>query len=726
MPIQTYQDLMAKRKSLKTSEYSSYFIAFNNLESNLDALNDIDESYLKEEIGKYKDALVEIRHAMDGGGNRVKCEEALKVMSGFKDFLLSGKGKNNYTRLIDDQELVDEKFPQAAMNPALVNKYLEQISDFFDLGIKVDELKAANEKLEKNPELDRRKINTEKVVNAEQLMALKSVGKNFLEQGCKEQKAVFKMQQELGGFLTNLEEKIEKDNKKDPVDQEIFEKFSKFYQATKTLTDAPNKVPLDTISINEALQTFAEMSSYLKEYNNDGKTNYMNFKQIAEKMDPKKVPLNNFSYGINMMDKVLCTGFDMDGIGRQRPYRMSTYTADKWIENYQKYYSDEKVKNADNRATYFASVMAARMLSDSVRGDQSTLKENIRNFEIEKHAAEIANTEEFKSFMKYLNENPKKMAEAEKAISRDKGHGGAFEDMFKEYLTNLPAGELGTSRILDRYMPRTIDRIDALKKQAEKLMKEGKTAEKQAAEILLLRDYAHAMRNTKETLYKKIPTGRDLKEEVKNLADEQYIKEMVAKDPETKTRLLKGHGGLLREHLANPKVIDAFVSKRENDGIAYTNTILQANYYPNRVEDNMTRAYELKETLQAALNTKNQDSRKIDALCNEAKNLIAEEIVLYLRNKQLGEDNEKQINWKNVDKAKNDLLENKDFIKTLLPKNSPKEYLEHLEEIGKGGDCLSEFVNKTAFEIQQKAGPEKAGKLMGAQLQIKQPSAPAL
>ena len=104
--IMTADEYLKANSELDQNKKKNLFIAEGNLGSLLNELNTIDKSYLKETLEPYANAIKTLKNTT----GKKELNQALKTMSGFKDFLLSeNNGKTNYRRILDDQSLLDEK-----------------------------------------------------------------------------------------------------------------------------------------------------------------------------------------------------------------------------------------------------------------------------------------------------------------------------------------------------------------------------------------------------------------------------------------------------------------------------------------------------------------------------------------------------------------------------------------------------------------------------------------
>ena len=229
-------------------------------------------------------------------------------------------------------------------------------------------------------------------------------------------------------------------------------------------------------------------------------------------------------------------------------------SAARWIESYKQEITNNsgliRKKVPDYPASYIARIMAARELSNSVRGKKSTLNQQIDDpAKITRRAAEIMANKSFKDFAAKLSKG-ENLSKVEAIFKKTHSHGGELDDMFRDYLTKRPAGELENDPDLKRWMPTVKQRVEYLQSEAAKVQKENKTPYKEAAEILLLRQAAEVKRGGKG-LEANVPVigekgASSLQASVKNYTDDPKFKEAFDQ-PDVKKYILSGHGGEMAE-----------------------------------------------------------------------------------------------------------------------------------------------------------------------------------
>ena len=309
---------------------------------------------------------------------------------------------------------------------------------------------------------------------------------------------------------------------------------------------------------------------------------------------------------------------------------------------------------------------------------------------------------EFKKFMETLRNDPQKMATAMKHANST-GHGGALEDMFREYLLNKPAGELTNDPLLARYMPTALDRIEVLQNQAKAALKEGKTPEKAMAEIAVVRDFVRATQNSKETLKVKIPANGKLQEETNTLANSNFMKE-CAKKPNITNLIKEGHGGKMVEEINNG-ISGSLGQYLSNENRIFINYKFNANSFPNKLAENSDNAKKLFEEIKAeqAKNIPNKD--KLNELGKFGKEIIAESIALNALWQESDYSSDTAINWKKINKAKTALLENEVVRNALFKGKDINEISKQLESFGTDRKPTN-FCNKATADLKKALAPD--------------------
>ncbi len=295
--------------------------------------------------------------------------------------------------------------------------------------------------------------------------------------------------------------------------------------------------------------------------------------------------------------------------------------------------SQEIDKHIDN----VFRIMAARQLADSDRGSSEKLKKAVfTGDEVEERVDEMKNDPMFKQFLNDVKSDRNLYNKLIKAASSKSGHGGKLDDIYKEYVKNLPARNLHNTRINERYMPTVKERIEILQNKAKN---EKNLPEEAAAEIVVLRNLSRAEIGKAKTLDKKIPCFEQdsLAYESTKLSRNDYFNDSFGKNTVATGLLLKGHGGdmlqFLRDHfdevvenqkrmeaqtiedmqdrisddMLEPGAIEVQQKKWEEDK-AFTKSILEENLVGTNLERLQAEAKALAKDLNAVI--KNEKALK--------------------------------------------------------------------------------------------------------------------
>ena len=385
-------------------------------------------------------------------------------------------------------------------------------------------------------------------------------------------------------------------------------------------------------------------------------------------------------------------------------------TASEWIRSFKKQDTDPILRDPDYPSDKFAKIMAARMLVNSERNKKDRLVANsLSEKQITDKAEELKNDPTFQKFIRDLKNSPKKLALAEAAASAaSRGHGGVLDDQFKEYLKNLPAGELPNKDIHARYLPTVKERIEILQNRA----KNQASPYAEAAEIVVLRNLIKAERNKKAKLDAPIPTAgtRDtLREDTETLKDSEDFREAV-NDPDIKKLVAEGHGGLMSEKLRQkPMDLDA-------------DDILSANSAKGKMERCRDEADRLHQKL---LTT--DDPAEVDRLVASSRKVLGEYFVLNnLTTEKNGTYDDKKfvqklttdLNWGTYNKGMASLDTNASFNKVIG--NFDREA---------AAEAMNQLANKqqkTFFRDMQnrlvEAEANKSGRPIDVNKEIKKPA----
>ena len=380
-------------------------------------------------------------------------------------------------------------------------------------------------------------------------------------------------------------------------------------------------------------------------------------------------------------------------------------TALNWIDGFKE---DAKEKGEDYRLIA-ARIFAARILVDSVPGSKSSLKKQVNGIEIDRVAKQLMDNVTFSEFV-----NGMKKSELKEYIGKY-GHGGKLEEKFKNYILHLEAGQLHNDKILDRFMPRVIDRIDVLKGYARK---KGSAANQSAEiiETIALRTMIGAKRNQPETLIYKIPTsGYSLPNLVDSLAssDAGYS---IGNNENVKKDMLEGHGGQMMVNLW---------TKAQNSPGSYAQELMEDIVEPakpgKQYERLQTRARGIVQqiTKECRVPKDKRDTLKLRTLGLEAREILAEAIAIhnYMSVDKNYPNNMPKTyaqNQKALQKGVEILTKNDVFKKTLFPQNTIQNHFDELNKLiinpSEYAAEANQRIREAAMEAKKQAGkggPEK-------------------
>ena len=392
--------------------------------------------------------------------------------------------------------------------------------------------------------------------------------------------------------------------------------------------------------------------------------------------------------------------------GMYSPLPNETHNADQWID----YIRHANPNQANVRRTA-ALVFAARILVNSERGNGKSLKKPISGQEIDYIANELVLNKTFTAFIR-----SKSATEMHNTLNRY-GHGGYLEDEFKKYLLNRPAGELHNDKLLDRFMPRTIDRIDALKKMA-KAKGPNESINKEMAEVLILRRMAGARRNEPSIMVARIPTLTSLSSTVKSVASTPAcinlgLKASVKKD------MKEGHGGLMLEHLMTAAKAAENTSEASDERALFTEIGKPASMSEalNRLTKKANSFY----GSLASANLENPNSPETKLLCRLGEEAVAEAIALYVESKdRVKPYSDFMPPEQRIQDKINIMMNSKYFRPSLFPKNKPETILNELDTL-RHISSIEDYAKKKIDQI--KAWEEKEAVAQAAAQRAKKEAA---
>ena len=206
----------------------------------------------------------------------------------------------------------------------------------------------------------------------------------------------------------------------------------------------------------------------------------------------------------------------------------------------------------------FLQIIAARQLADSVRNYSDRLSSYMLTpQQVEERVALMKNDAVFRGFIDDIKNNRYKLITAINGAKMRPGHGGKLDDMLKEYMLNLPPGELKNSKLHERYMPKAEERIKSIQDHVKRLNKLQPATEEEderkdhqlscaVAEILEIRNLVRAEGEKKEPLSHVIPCTQEdtLKQKITGYADRESFR-MTSLHRDVQGVVSKGYGSRL-------------------------------------------------------------------------------------------------------------------------------------------------------------------------------------
>ncbi len=515
-------------------------IAYQATENFISMMEELDTwggTFMKDSLGGFATAMYNLLYADTKLVKVVDINEAVKTMPELEKYLKDGEGKSNYQRIIDDYSRKNPNVSKQEIEETM-DKALSNISRISGEKIDIDKIKEESKKKVFDPKKhkDLRPMNTEKVTDVKKLDEVSNYGKNFLDPGCTD----FKNVQALADNLKKVSENTKSEKIRNLADG--YRGMINAFQTGKTGLDnqAANRVNVST-NKQQLLKQYSLLEGKLMAGSKDSV-----YKQMVDSgLNPY-----TFETGMKAMEDVLHHGINIDHIMKTKDQKLVNDTALNHIETMQK---PQNWPNTTYRAEvkeYLAKMMTIRKMVNSVPGKKSSLDgDRITNFAIQDETKKMLNNKHFDDFLNRVVSDEKLSQTALNAAKAENGHGGGLDKMFTAYLTNLPAGELQNDPAIDRYMPKVIDRIEALQTKADAKYKNGKglVPDKEIAEVIALRELIHVEHNQKSALKVKIPTNGKLPDRIKEIANDQRFKNALT--PNNIAKLQKGHGGVMQNDI---------------------------------------------------------------------------------------------------------------------------------------------------------------------------------
>ena len=215
--------------------------------------------------------------------------------------------------------------------------------------------------------------------------------------------------------------------------------------------------------------------------------------------------------------------------------------AEARIEVLRKKIQDSPEATPEQKRDMYAELMATRSAVEAVRKKTDSLKKPVDPVLLAQEREKLVNSATFQSFVN----DPERADALRDAALENRGHGGALEDQYKDYVVNLDALP---EDVPERYMPTAFERTEALQK---KIRAEGFDQREDAAdvyaELMATRDAVNAQRGKPDTLKVTLKTEQ-LKESMEQWKNSEAFRAFV-NDPDSgaKQAALSGHGGALAE-----------------------------------------------------------------------------------------------------------------------------------------------------------------------------------
>ena len=277
------------------------------------------------------------------------------------------------------------------------------------------------------------------------------------------------------------------------------------------------------------------------------------------------------------------------------------------------------------------------------------------------------------TFLGFLEKNDNSMS---KLIS-DRGHDENMEDMFRDYLLKLPAGELKNDSILNRFMPGAVDRIEELQRQARE-SSDKKKWEDCIAETMVIRSMVGTQRNQKKLLSVRIPTNANLQGRIENIEKTLGFSK-VCQDPNVRADYAStgDHGGLMIENLSK-----APMGTDESQVYAVYNNQRSFNYQYSEMQN------KAKNIINKALEAdKNADKVKMQSCYRDARELLCQAFslgALDFRDHPEGKNEGFYVPALSDQCRHNTVMINSDvYKKTIMPNETEKKAFTELNKFAK-------------------------------------------
>ena len=727
---------LSKKSAVALSQRQAFSTLYSGL-LNIEA----DENVPKELKGKLTPYAHAIRSIRDKSNRTRKAEDvqevkqALKTLETLPAFLSGGEGKTIYQSIIDAGST-------NSLSVQELDDGLNAVSSFLEMGLNVQSLKEAQQKLdESDPDL---KDDGKPLTNAGIFERRTRRGMTFNSIPA-EKNAVTDLTNILDTASYNVSQKVEKYDKKvdrklniseqeredAEADRAFLASIEKYRSAIKVLNSDLDNTALSGENRQAALNDLKNFQAFLQ----DGEAQ-TNFNRIISEAFEGNQKINTHTIdkrlvtGINTLEKTLHFSLDTTKAREISPENLKRVeerkakqaelekkkatrrSADKWIENWKAQFNSDPAGMRAKKGypkQFYACIMGTRDLADAKRNRLSLLmRSTISQYDIESKTKEMLEKEgHMKDFLEKLSTDKKLLAKAESSVTSSHSHGGVIDELFTDYLKNLPAGKLNNDPSLRRYVPTVKERIEALQTQAGELIREKKAPVAQVAEILVLRNMVKAERKVKGSLDVPIPLeGKSLSAEVEKMMNRESFRSLVS-DPKVLSLVTKGHGGEMLTEMRN-----AYYNKPVMKDSFETKDALEEGTFQGRLKMIKEEAAALKQKLEKiAADAKKGplDPEEYEKINKDSRELIAEQLSLsrhYIHGSAKGGDN---IPWRKIRKVRDEIMNDENMNQTLYPqgKLKPDSIITRLDEISQSQSSLDFYV-KVTDEIKKAGVARKA------------------
>ena len=335
---------------------------------------------------------------------------------------------------------------------------------------------------------------------------------------------------------------------------------------------------------------------------------------------------------------------------------------------------------AELTAERLAGIFGVRMAVGAERNELSALK-----------TAQITEDQKL-YYQRQLLENPifqqfcsENMNELNR-LAKKRGHGGALEDKFRDYLCKLPAGQLPNDPSLRRWLPTCRERIEALQKQAA-ASESGVDRVEAMAEIVVLRGIARADRGNKRSLEKPIPVdeSNSLQNSTRLLMEKRDFQEAAYAN---RKYISEGHGGKMVEKIRAFENDPVKLQTAETKQNAATMKYLNRTTYKGQVERIRAEAALMLDAIASGKKPDMEMRREYRELCFE---LFALKDSLAENGKKQGEDVDHILKDDKINAIKDNPRFSAANLNALRPEDMQKGLQSMLEK------DLSKFSPGAAF-----------------------------